>query len=267
MQDFKFELNGKTWVIIDWANVFGWFKDIKWEIDPKKLYNYLRAYKNICELRLYFGIDNTTDITRNAYKELESTGFTLISKEVKFVPVSLKDSPFKKTYFNAMEKLNKIKRSLEATDHFIKNLNGQLEDLKGPQMGYDRIHKRDTYIVIDFTPIEDALKILDLISEDFTNLQGALSELYRIITKEIKRRKCDLDVEITRDIYTNFSEIDTLILFSGDGDFKAIIEDFIKSGKKVIVVFGKGHLGKEIQQLNQGVLKCDVRLLREYVSK
>jgi uncharacterized LabA/DUF88 family protein len=267
MKDFKFELNGKTWVIIDWANVHGWFQSTKWEIDPKKLYNYLRAYKNICEMRLYFGIDNTTDITRNAYKELESSGFTLISKEVKFVPVSLKDSPFKATYKNVSEKLNKIEEGLKTIDDFIENLNGQLENLKGPQMGYDLIHKRNTYVGIDFTPIEDALKILDFISEDFTNLQMTFSELYRIITKEIKRRKCDLDVEITRDIYTNFNEIDTLILFSGDGDFKAIIEDFIKNGKKVIVVFGAGHLGKEIQQLSNGIFKCNVALLREFVSK
>ena len=209
MKNFRFELNGKTWVIIDWANVHGWFQSTKWEIDPKELYNYLRAYKNICEMRLYFGIDNTTDITRKAYKELESTDFTLISKEVKFVPVSLKDSPFKTTYRNALEKLNKIEEGLATIDHFIENLNGQLEGLKEPQMGFDLNSGKSAFVGIDFTPIEDALKILDLISEDFNNLKVTLSELYKIITKEIKRRKCDLDVEITRDIYANFNEIDT----------------------------------------------------------
>lgn len=267
MENFKFNLIGNTWVIIDWSNVFGWFKDIKFEIDPKKLHDYLKTYDNISEMRLYFGIDNTSDITRNAYKELESSGFTLISKEVKLVPVSLRDSPFKITYWKTLEELNKIKKDLVTIDRLIKDLSRQLEDLKEPQIGYDLLKGTSAYVGIDFTPIEDALKILDFISEDFTDFQEKLSALYTIITKEIKRRKCDFDVEITRDIYTHFNEIDTLILFSGDGDFKVTIEDFIKNMKKVIVVYGKGHLGKEIQNLNDGVFKCNVKLLKEYISK
>jgi len=27
MNKFKFELNGKTFVVIDWSNVYDWFKD------------------------------------------------------------------------------------------------------------------------------------------------------------------------------------------------------------------------------------------------
>lgn len=267
MENFKFNLIGNTWVIIDWSNVFGWFKDIKFKIDPKKLYDYFKTYDNISEMRLYFGIDNTSDITRNAYKELESSGFTLISKEVKLIPVSLKDSPFKTTYWKTLNELNKIIEGLATINRYIKNLSQQLEDLKEPQIGYDLLKGTSTYVGIDFTPIEDALKILYFISEDFTDFQGKLSELYTVITKEIKRRKCDFDVEITRDIYTHFNEIDTLILFSGDGDFKVIIEDLIKNMKKVIVVYGKGHLGKEIQRLNNGVSKCNVKILKELISK
>jgi len=44
-------------VIIDWANVYGWFKKLKWEIDPQKLYNYLKSYPEIVEIRFYFGIE------------------------------------------------------------------------------------------------------------------------------------------------------------------------------------------------------------------
>ena len=267
MNDFKFELTGKAWVIIDWSNVFGWSKDIKFKIDPNKLHNYLKTYKQIKEMRLYFGFDNTTDITIKAYKELQSSGFTLISKKVKLIPISLKDYPFKATYKNVLEELNKIKEGLENIERFIDDLHGQLENLERPQVGADLIEGRFTYVSIDFTPIEDALKVLDFIKEDFESLQNTFSKLNEIITKGIKRRKCDFDVEITRDIYTNFNEIDTLILFSGDGDFKVIIEDFIESRKKVIVVFGRGHLGKEIQNLNNGVFKCDVNLLKDFISK
>jgi len=37
-----FKLRGKTLAIIDWANVYRWFKTLKWEIKPTKLYNYLK---------------------------------------------------------------------------------------------------------------------------------------------------------------------------------------------------------------------------------
>jgi hypothetical protein len=35
MNEFRFKLKGKTIVLIDWANVYGWFKKLKWEIDQK----------------------------------------------------------------------------------------------------------------------------------------------------------------------------------------------------------------------------------------
>jgi len=57
MEKFKLKLKGKTLVIIDWANVYGWFKKLKWEIDPKRLYQYLKSYSQIKEIRFYFGVE------------------------------------------------------------------------------------------------------------------------------------------------------------------------------------------------------------------
>mgnify|MGYP003590110766 CR=1 FL=1 len=267
MSNFKFELTGRTWVIVDWSNVFGWFKDIKFEIDPKKLYNYLSTYEGIKEKRLYFGIDNSTEKTKNAYEAVKSSGFTVISKEVKLVPISLKDSPFKEAFNNASEELREIEESLKTIGIEINKLNEMLEDLKGPHIGFDLIKGESTYVGIDFNCIVDSQNVLNLMKKNAQCLHKSLLTLNEIITKEIKRRKCDFDVEISRDIYKNFNEIDTLILFSGDGDFKAIIEDFIRSNKKVIVVYGAGHLGKEISSLNDGIFKCNVKRLREFVSK
>ena len=45
-----FKLKGKTLVIVDWANVYGWFKKLKWEISPQKLYNYLKSYPEIYDI-------------------------------------------------------------------------------------------------------------------------------------------------------------------------------------------------------------------------
>ena len=51
------KLNGKTAVFVDWANVYNWKKSLKTEVDPKKLFNFLKQYKNIKTKNLYFGKD------------------------------------------------------------------------------------------------------------------------------------------------------------------------------------------------------------------
>lgn len=47
----QLQLRGKTVVYIDWANVYGWTKSPKREIDPAKLFAYLKLYKMLIELR------------------------------------------------------------------------------------------------------------------------------------------------------------------------------------------------------------------------
>ena len=34
-------------VYVDWANVYGWTKSLKKEVDPKKIYKYFKSYKEI----------------------------------------------------------------------------------------------------------------------------------------------------------------------------------------------------------------------------
>ncbi|MCX7661669.1 MAG: NYN domain-containing protein [Candidatus Omnitrophica bacterium] len=89
---FKFDLKGRTLVIIDWANVFGWFEKLKWEIDPEKLYNYLKSYPEIFDIRFYFGIEKGNEKSENFHNYIKSIGFNLISKEVKWVPAEVKIS-------------------------------------------------------------------------------------------------------------------------------------------------------------------------------
>ncbi|MBI2268348.1 MAG: hypothetical protein HYU80_02750 [Candidatus Blackburnbacteria bacterium] len=35
--EFRFKLKGKTVVFIDWANIYGWTKSLKKEVDPKEV--------------------------------------------------------------------------------------------------------------------------------------------------------------------------------------------------------------------------------------
>lgn len=84
------------------------------------------------------------------------------------------------------------------------------------------------------------------------------------------RRKCDFDVEITRDIINKASNFQTLILFSGDGDYATLVRDMIIKGKKVIVVFAPDHKGREYNDLKieiiennlSGLFLCNIKKLQ-----
>lgn len=149
MEEKIFKLKGRTLVIVDWANVYGWFKRLKWEIDPKKLYDYLRSYPEIYEIRLYFGIEKDNPKSLILHKNFRKIGYKVISKEVKWIPIDLKASSFKdrsgriqhlfkneegKSVFEKFQKINQIMKDLrlyrrkcdfdcEITLDVMKNLN------------------------------------------------------------------------------------------------------------------------------------------------
>jgi len=93
--NFRFRLLNKTLVVIDWANVYGWFKDLGWIIDVQKLFNHLSSYPEVIDKRFYFGVESGNLKSENFKTRIQAIGFNLVSKEVKFVPVSLDKSHFK----------------------------------------------------------------------------------------------------------------------------------------------------------------------------
>ncbi len=77
-------LKGKTVILIDWANVHGWEKSLRREIDPTQLFAYLKNYPAVEDIRLYFGKD--THPKSGAFLEqAKQTGYTLTSKDVKYI--------------------------------------------------------------------------------------------------------------------------------------------------------------------------------------
>jgi len=77
-------LRGKTAVFIDWANVYGWKKSLKSEVDILILYKYLKSYKEIEEIYLYFGKDNHIK-SEEFLNEAEKIGYKIITKPVKYI--------------------------------------------------------------------------------------------------------------------------------------------------------------------------------------
>ncbi|TSC97273.1 MAG: hypothetical protein CEN88_89 [Candidatus Berkelbacteria bacterium Licking1014_2] len=203
-----FKLKGKTLAIIDWANVYGWSEKLKWQVDPKKLYKYLKSYLEIEEIRFYFGAEKGNKKSEGFQKKIKKIGYNLISKELKWVPVSLDKSHFKKF----LEELARISGNLKKSSSDIA---GQLE---------------------------------------------------KIMKTPIYRRKCDFDCEIAIDVMKNIDAIDSLILFSGDGDYAVLVDETIKNGKQAIVVFAKGCKGKEYGEFKKGLYLCSVEQLKEFLE-
>ncbi|MEM2174331.1 MAG: NYN domain-containing protein [Candidatus Micrarchaeia archaeon] len=216
MKEFIFKLKGKTLVIIDWANVYGWFGKLKWEIDPKRLYDYLKSYPEIFDIRFYFGLEKGNEKSENFHKEIKSIGYNLIWKEVKWVPAEVK-----------------VSHHMKYKDKTINLLDGNIT------------------------------------KEEFERFKRFLN-----YPKELGlvRRKCDFDVEITLDVMRMINDFDSLILFSGDGDFKALCEYLLDINKQVIVVHPFGVRGKEYNELLERPMGsrpylCAVEKLTAYIKK
>ncbi len=96
---------------------------------------------------------------------------------------------------------------------------------------------------------------------------------YWIVSKPVKvisdrgstYRKANFDVEITLDAMDWLTNYDTLVLFSGDSDFHALVKRLQSKGKAVVVCSLRGHISKEliasanhyrdVTQLSRRVLK------------
>lgn len=197
---FRLQLKGKTAVFIDWANVYGWNKQRQKLLDPRELYTYLKRYKEVNNIRFYYGLDKHPK-SRQFLKKVKSIGFSVVTKQVKYIPVSLDSSHFRQL-------AKEVKDSLAA----IKNL--------------------------DPKDIEKILQILN---------------------RKILRRKCDFDIEISMDVHRLEDNFETFIFFSGDGDFAPLFEFLASKHKQVIVVFGEGHLGREVAKLGKKIYLCNVK--------
>jgi len=216
-EKFRFQLKGKTLVCIDWANVYGWQENLDWKISADKLIEYLLSYKEIFKVNFYFGTDITKEsqdfISSLQKKEEKEERFSVITKEVKYVPVDLD-----KSYLRS--RVNNIKKIILAMDLKKQNIDG-------------------THI----------------------------KELENLLSQPLQRRKCDFDIEIALDVFRNLENFDSFILFSGDGDYKPLVQYCIENKKQTIIVAQPGSLGKEYRIIPIGLYICNVKKLRDFISK
>jgi len=78
-------IKGETAVFVDAANVFYSERSLGWRIDYERLAEYLRQESSIVELYYYTGIIEKSEKQRAFLKKLESFGYIVTAKEVKFI--------------------------------------------------------------------------------------------------------------------------------------------------------------------------------------
>ncbi|MBZ1345475.1 MAG: NYN domain-containing protein [Candidatus Nealsonbacteria bacterium] len=92
-------------------------------------------------------------------------------------------------------------------------------------------------------------------------------ELDKLFSQPLARRKCDFDIEIALDVFNNLDNFSSFILFSGDGDYAPLIEYCLRHQKQTIVVALPGNLGKEYRVISRGLYICNIKKLRNFISK
>lgn len=115
--------------------------------------------------------------------------------------------------------------------------------------------------------LREIYDLIDELDSILKQLNINIDNLQHHLIKPVKRRKCDFDVEISCDVYNNLNRMKTFLLFSGDGDYAALVKDVIKKGRQAIVVFGHGHKGREYDDIGNGLFLCSVNKFKEFIEK
>lgn len=234
---------GKAIVLIDWANVHGWYDVVKWAVDPQKLYNFLSNYHEIIDKRFYCGLEIGNQKSEEFQKLIKSIGFNLISKEMKWVPVYIEKSYLKKLIKDLFE-------VLDNTKDVNSKICNKLYELSRKVDGLPKVNNSDSHqLELNEKQFKEIFDIIEELDSDLKKLNIDIGELKNKLGKPIFRRKCDFDCEIVMDVMNSLNNFDTMILFSGDGDYKAIVEYLLDQNKRVIIIHPKNRRGKEFNLL------------------
>jgi uncharacterized LabA/DUF88 family protein len=258
------KLKGKTLVCIDWANVYGWFKTLKWEINPRKLFDYLKGYPEVYKQNFYYGKEVGNIKSEEFQNSIEIIGFNTRTKEVKWVPVSLEKSHFKEIIKDLFNVLDKIKSSNSELSIKLYDLIQRIEKMADNSY-VETVSGEMGYAFFDEQQLKEVFDLISGLDTELKQLNIEINELQKRLKEPIKRRKCDFDCELVIDINKEKSNFDCLVLFSGDGDYAAIVDELIKMKKQVIVVFAPGHKGKEYEDFKEGLFLCSVNRLKGFL--
>ncbi len=129
------------------------------------------------------------------------------------------------------------------------------------KIGYEVISKKVKYIptLVENSPFWESLK--ELVPE---------KKLATLRNQPVLRRKCDFDVELSKELLLNLEKYHTYILFSGDGDYATVIEEIMKREKRVFIVSSPRALGKELRAMQTQKIHplfVDITQLKDVIKR
>jgi uncharacterized LabA/DUF88 family protein len=161
-------------------------------------------------------------------------------------------------------------------------LNGNQQSIDQIQQfkdwGYDAITKpvkiMPLFIDVSSIPMDSPTILKSFIKKSLLNklkvetvkaLNGNLKELNQAGITWLEEQKCNFDVEIGRDMLSDFTKggSETFVLWSGDSDFWSPIKQLIGDGKKVFILSTARRVSSEIDSL--GVPIFDVKKIKEFL--
>lgn len=101
---------------------------------------------------------------------------------------------------------------------------------------------------------------------EYLNFQ--LQELNKQRILYLEDKKCNFDVEMGRDMLTDYDKngVETFILWSGDSDFADPIEQLLKDGKRVYIFATARKVASELNELQkQGLMIYDIQKIRNFI--
>jgi len=146
-------------VYIDWANVYGWKKSLKREINSRKLFKHLKTYKQIKNFNFYFGTDEHPK-SKQFLEDVKQTGYSLTTKPVKYITVFNEKGQrfkFRKCDFD-------IEICIQAHDDLAKGINsfvffsgdGDFEPL------YQLLHRKKKQVVVVYASGHTGREVLKI---------------------------------------------------------------------------------------------------------
>ncbi|NJN31810.1 MAG: NYN domain-containing protein [Synechococcales cyanobacterium RM1_1_8] len=113
-------------------------------------------------------------------------------------------------------------------------------------------------------------------SQDQRGFRDALISLgYTVRTKILKEyyddnsgrysQKANLDIEIVIDMFNTVEQYDSVILFSGDGDFERAIELLRSKNTHITVISTEGMIARELRNVTDRYI--DLNSIRQFIEK
>ena len=95
---------------------------------------------------------------------------------------------------------------------------------------------------------------------------------YTVKKKDLKmlkngQTKCDTDIEIVMDLHRYSNDLDMIILFTGDSDFRAAVEVFHAQGKNIRIYAFKSSLSWELRKSSVRSTEYEYILLDDLQDK